>query len=117
MSDVPGIPQRNTFRIPNLPMGQIVDTDGKATDDELTFRQGLLTLLENLIGNEGLVMPKQTATNITAIQNHTQTTPGASPASNFTLAPGTFIYNSTNDTVQVSVLVAGTPTFKTVTVT
>ncbi len=107
---------RNSFRIPNLPMGQIVDEKGMPTDDELTFRQALIGLLQQFFGEEGMVMPQQSAADILVIQNHTEQNPGATPPTSFTCAPGTFLYNSTNDTVEVSVLVGGIPTFKTVTV-
>ena len=35
------------IRIPNLPIGQIVDENGNATDDELSFRHALITSLQN----------------------------------------------------------------------
>lgn len=108
---------RNSVRIPNLPLGQIVDAEGKATGDELTFRQSLLTLLAQLIGEEGMVIPSQTAANITTIQNNVQTFPGATPDTAYTCQPGTLIYDSTNDLFKVAILVAGVPTFMTVTVT
>lgn len=108
--------QRNRVRIPNLPIGPLVDKDGRATPEEMTFRQGLLTLLQTIAGNEGLVAPSQTTTDITAIVTKQQAVPGAS-TNIYTCAPGTFLYNSTLDTVQVTVLVGGIPTIKTVTVT
>lgn len=108
--------ERNKVRIPNLPTGAIVDSSGNPTSDEMLFRQALLSLLQKLVGNEGLVMPTQTAADITVIQNNQITTASGVP-NQFTCAPGTFLYNSTNDTVQVSILVAGVPVFKTVTVT
>lgn len=37
------------IRVPNLPTGQIVDPDGNATDDELTFRHGLVTSLQKTL--------------------------------------------------------------------
>lgn len=117
MADIPNIPPRNEVRIPNLPMGPLVDKDGKATPEEMTFRQALLTLLQTIAGNEGLVMPSQTTDNITTIVNNQQAVPGATPPTTYTCAPGAFLYNSTSDTVQVTVLVAGVPTIKTVTVT
>jgi len=108
---------RNTVRIPNLPIGKIVDDNGKATDEELTFRQALLTLLQNLFGEEGLVMPSQTSANITEIQNNQTSTEGASDNPYYTCAPGTIIYDTTTNEVKIAVLVAGVPTFKVVTLT
>jgi len=115
--------QRNTVRIPNLPMGQIVDANGKATDEEMTFRQALLTLLEQLAGNEGLVMPQQTDANITTIQNATIETPignSGSSVTTYTCAFGTMLYDSTTAEVKIAVedpLSSGIPVFKTVTLT
>lgn len=109
--------QGTQIRIPNLPSGRIVDAQGNATDDELAFRQALITLLQTLMGAEGLVMPSQNATNIAAIVAGTSDAPGATPNFTYNMQPGTFIYNTTSDTVQVSVLVLGVPTIKTVTVT
>ena len=111
---------RNNIRIPNLPMGKIVDANGMPTDDEMTFRQTLLTLLQQFIGNEGLVMPSQTAANILLIQNNTAQAQGATPAFTNTCAFGTMIYESNTALVKVAIedpLGSGTPVFKTVTVT
>lgn len=105
-----------TIRIPNLPIGQITDKNGQGTDDEMTFRHTLITNLQRLMGNEGLVAPLQDSTNIATIQNNTTKNP-ATGANVPTCAPGTIIYNTTNDTLMVAVLVAGVPTFKTFTVT
>lgn len=105
-------PDPTVTRIPNLPLGKIAEADGTPTDDELTFRQGLLTSLQNYIGNEGLVMPTQTDANITKIQNH------VNEQGQHTCAFGTFIYDSTNNTIRVSVDDgSGAPIFKTVTIT
>lgn len=87
--------QRNTVRIPNLPMGQIINPDGTPTDEEQTFRQALLTLLEQIAGTEGLVMPSQPGTNVTAIQDHKVQTQDASTVT-YTCLYGTMIYE-TND--------------------
>lgn len=87
-------------RVPNLPLGKIVDDNGYPTPEELTFRQALVTLLQTLFGNEGLVMPTQTTTNITSIVGNTALTPGAT-ATTYTCLPGTMIYNSTNNTFEV----------------
>ena len=107
--------QRDVVKIPNLPSGKIVDESGRATDDELTFRQSLLTLLQQNIGPEGLVAPAQTATDIAAIVANTQDAPGANPNFVYTCPPGNIVYNSTNDTLQVTVLVLGVPTLRTFT--
>lgn len=112
---------RNQVRIPNLPMGRIVDENGKATDDELTFRQALLTLLQQLAGTEGLVMPQQTTANITAIQNNRMNVPvGNTGGVNqiYTCAYGTMIYDSDLKVAKVALedpAHSGVPKFFTVT--
>ncbi len=107
---------RNNVRIPNLPMGRIVDENGMPTDDELLFRQSLLTLLQNTLGTEGLVAPSQTAANIVVIAGNQVTTQGANPPTNYTMAPGTILYDTTNNQLVVSILVGGVPTIKVFTV-
>ena len=112
---------RNQVRIPNLPMGRIVDENGKATDDEMTFRQALLTLLEQIVGTEGLVMPQQSSDNIATIQNNIMYVPvanAATPNAIYTCAYGTMIYNTTANSVQIAIdNGSGEPIFKTVTLT
>lgn len=104
------------IRVPNLPNGQITDKDGNPTDDEITFRHALVTSLQKNFGNEGLVAPSQPAANITIIQNNQIPDPVTGLPNQFSCQPGTIIYNSTNDTLMVAILVAGVPTFKTFTV-
>ena len=108
---------RNKLRVPNLPLGKIVDEQGNPTGDEQTFRQSLLTLLQQNMGTEGLVMPQQTASDIATIVANQVTTQGATPATSFTCQPGTLIYDSTNNQIKVVILVGSTPTLKTVTIT
>ena len=107
-------------RVPNLPSGQMVDANGMPTDDELSFRQTLISLLQSLFGEQGLVAPSQTAANILTIQNNVTKAQGAIPAQYFTCAFGTFLYESDTGLVKVSVedpLGSGIPVFKTVTLT
>lgn len=85
------ISDSQVIRVPNLPMGQIVNEQGFPTDDELTFRQTLLTNLQRFIGNEGIVAPTQTNTNILSIQNNTNAN------GQYTCAFGTLIYDATNN--------------------
>lgn len=105
-----------TIRIPNLPSGPIVDANGYPTMEEQTFRQALLTLLQNLFGDAGMVMPSQTTANMTTIQNNQQETPGTTTGFVYTCAPGTFLYNSDTNEIMVTVIEAGVPVFKTVTI-
>ena len=102
-------------RIPNLPVGQMTDANGNATPEELNFRQTLVTALQGNIGSEGLVCPSQSAADIATIVANTQQSPGATPNFVYTCAPGTFFYDTTTDTVHVTILVAGVPTLKQVT--
>lgn len=87
---------RNEVRVPNLPIGTIVDKEGNPTQEELTFRQSLLSLLQSLIGNEGQVTPSVTTSQLSAIQDNTQLTPignsGTSGVSSYTCQWGTGAY-------------------------
>ena len=96
------------IRIPNLPQGKLVDEQGNPTDDELTFRQRLITSLQDNFGNEGVVAPSQSTADITTIQNH-QLPNGA-----YTCQGGTLIYDLTTNELKVAILVAGVPTFRVV---
>lgn len=97
------------IRIPNLPNGKLVDEQGNASDDELTFRQGLITSLQQNFGPEGCVVPTQTAADIAIIVANQL------PNGQYTCRPGTLLYDSTNDLLKAVILVAGVPTLKTVT--
>jgi len=103
-------------RIPNLPVGKIVDENGMPTNEELTFRQALLSLLQQFMGTEGLVMPSQSTANINTIVANTNNTEGAT-GTVYTCNPGTFLYDSTTNNIMVTVLSGGVPTLKTVTIT
>ena len=84
-------------RIPNLPMSQIVNDQGFPTDDELTFRQTLITNLQRIAGNEGMVAPTQTNANILTIQNNVNAN------GQYTCAFGTLIYDSTNNKILAAI--------------
>jgi len=101
----------SVIRVPNLPLGKLVDESFNATDDELTFRHTLITCLQKNFGNEGVVIPTQDSANIAIIEAN------QNENLQYTCQAGTFIYDSDTDTVKVSILVAGVPVFKTVTVT
>ena len=103
------------IRIPNLPIGPLVDDKGMPTSEELAFRQALITSLQQNFGNEGLIAPSQNAANATTIQNN-QVINQATGVAEKTLVPGTLLYDTTTNTLLVSILVAGVPTFKTVVV-
>lgn len=115
------IQQPQQIRVPNLPLGAMVDKEGVATAGETMFRQALIRSLQQNFGNEGLVAPSQqntTAPNnaVTVIQNN-QIVNQASGQLEYTLVPGTLLYDSTNNHLLVAILVGGVPTFKIVTVT
>lgn len=113
--------QRDSVRIPNLPLGKIVDDQGNPTPDEQTFRQALLTLLQNFSGPEGLVMPTQSAVNEALILANKNI------AGQYTCQLGTMLYiqhptDYTMDKVVIAVRNDNTypltpPIFKTVTLT
>ena len=112
----PPAPVVQNVIVPNIPIGAIVDKDGRATEDFWSFLQILVSNLTSYLSEEGLVAPRQTSSNISIIQNATVPNPSGGAAT-YTCAPGTFLYNSTNDTMMVSVLSGGIPSFKTITVT
>lgn len=85
------VSDRATIRIPNLPMGRIVNEKGFPTDDELTFRQVLLTNLQRLMGNEGLVIPSLEYADIVRIVNNTET---VGTITRYTCAFGTLFYST-----------------------
>lgn len=119
MATVPFIHQ--PVRIPNLPTGPLVNKDGYPTPEELTFREALLTLLNSILGSEGLVMPSQTGVNITTIQNNVMQAPLSSNPI-YTCQYGTMIYQTDAVSGAVAVKVAvnngsNIPVFKTVTLT
>ncbi|TAL08462.1 MAG: hypothetical protein EPO02_12795 [Nitrospirae bacterium] len=98
------------IRIPNIPLGKMVNEDGTATLDMMTFMQTLVSNLQNYFGNEGIVAPSQDQTNITQIAANTKPNPsGGVPIQ--TLLPGTILYNSTTNKIVGSVLVGTTATF------
>ena len=110
MSNIPFV----EVRIPTLPMGKIVNEQGMPTDDELQFRQSLITLLNKLIGTQGVVPPSQTTADITLIATNQQITPLANGAYNstYTMLPGALLYNTSTGKLVVNVPVAGVPTIK-----
>jgi hypothetical protein len=121
---------QTVVRIPNLPMGRIVDKDGRPTDEEMFFRQSLLSLLLDLIGAQGVVIPSQTQTDADKIAANTVQTPNATGGTitSFTCQLGTMLYipstatypATPNDQLVVAMddgTALHAPTFKTITVT
>ena len=99
------------MNIPSIPVSPLTGPDGYATSEEAQFRQNLIQALQSGASEEGLVAPSQNSTNIAIIAANKD------PQGNFTCKGGTMIYNTTTNQLQVAILVAGVPTFKTVTVT
>lgn len=85
------VSDRSVTRIPNLHMGKIVDEKGYPTDDESTFRQVLITNLQRLMGNEGLVIPSLSYADIVKVVTNTQTIGGIT---RYTCAFGTLFYST-----------------------
>jgi len=110
---------KQPIRIPNLPMGKLVDENGHPTDNELTFRQALITSLQNYMGNEGLVSPTQNDADKTTIQDNVDS------QGTYTCELGTILYvkhpsDYTQDKVMIAVRDDNTypstpPKFKTIT--
>lgn len=101
-------------RIPNLPTGPMIEKDGYPTDDEQTFRQILVSSLQNNFGNEGCVVPTQS--NAAAPNDYiTQIQDNQLPNGEYTCGFGRFLYDETNNRVLVSIDDGtGKPIFKTV---
>lgn len=107
-------------RVPNLPLGPIVDDKGNPTQNEQLFRQSLIDLLQLYLSPEGIVAPVQSPANVTVIQN------GTNASGQATMLPGTIIYEQdpadfNNDALIVAFRSSNTtgavPTIKTITVT
>jgi hypothetical protein len=113
-------------RIPNLPIDKMVDENGNATPSELTFRQTLLSNLQTLFGQEGVVIPIQSPANANTIINNKIINPVTNVAQ-FSCLLGTMLYvqhptDYTQDKVVIAVRNDNTypitaPVFKTFTLT
>jgi hypothetical protein len=67
------------------------------TDDEVTFRKILISSLQTNFGNEGVAISQQTDESIAIIQANQKEN------GQYTLAYGTFIYDSTNNRLLFSI--------------
>lgn len=93
---------------------KFVNPDGTLSEVAQNFLDALQSLMNTFIGEEGVVMPTQTASNITVIQNNTQMTPNG--VNYHTCAYGTLIYDSTDNTARVALNNgSNAPIFKTIT--
>jgi hypothetical protein len=117
------------MNIPNLPVAPMVDKDGNATDVELTFRQNLITALQQGAGQEGNVPATlETDSSQTASQKLTTIQNNQNAQGQYTCALGTTLYvvvdplDYTQDKVVMAVRNTNdypnsAPIFKTVTLT
>lgn len=105
-------PAKPPNRIPALPIGKMVNPNGDPSTEELIFRQTLMSSLISNMGSEGLVAPSQTTADIAEIVAAEQQFQGVTPEMQRTCQPGTFFYDTTTDKVMVTILVAGVPTLK-----
>ena len=100
------------MNVPNLPIGEFINEKRELSDVGRKFFEQLITELQNNFGQEGLVAPPQSSTDITKIQNHLD------GDGNPTCPLGNFLYNSTANSIQVTINNGSdTPIFKTVTLT
>ena len=105
------------IRIPNLPMGKVVDENGFASDDEQTFRQTLISSLQDNFGSEGCVIPSLSATDIAIIQDN-NFVDQATGNTIYSCQYGTLVYNITANSIMAAIdNGAGKPKFMTVTLT
>lgn len=107
----------DVIRIPNLPTGPLTKQDGYPTDDELVFRQTLVSSLQANFGSEGAVVPTQT--NAVAPANYIkQIQDNQLSNGQYTCGFGRFLYDATNNRILVSIDGgAGVPAFMEVTLT
>ncbi len=109
--------QEQKIRVPNLSTDKMVDEDGYATPSEEFFRQTLVTGLQQYFGNEGVVVPSLTATEILAVQDNQFPDPQTGVPV-YSCGFGRIVYNSTANSIMISVDGGGlVPLFKTVTLT
>lgn len=117
-----------SLRIPILPVDKIVDEQGMPTKSESSFRQALIDSLQKYMGNEGLVAPNQSSTDLTTIQNNNIPNSASPSGVQYTCQLGTIIYviPDPNDYTQDKVMIAvrnsndypaSAPLFKTITLT
>lgn len=94
------------MNIPNLPpLSTIVDENGVRTPVEQVFMQQLITELQNNAGPQGLVAPTVTNAQIALIENNKDI------LGNYTLQPGTIVYNSDRAGVPLTSMMIAVPNF------
>lgn len=87
------------IRVPNLPIGKMVDENGIATPEEQMFRQALLTLLQTAFNNQGVLVPSQTAADVLKIQNNVVTKQsGSTTLTSYSCQFGTILYSPSTAT-------------------
>ncbi len=84
---------------------KVVNEDGTFSDVAQNYFDALSKYIYTNLGGEGIVMPSQNTVNIGVIANNQNT------QSAYTCQFGTFVYNSDINDPQVSINVAGVPTF------
>lgn len=90
-----------SIRVPNLPLGPMVDKDGNPTQNEQLFRQSLIDLLQLYFSPEGIVAPSQSPANVQVIKA------GVDASGQSTMLPGTVIYQKhATDYTQDKVIIA-----------
>lgn len=73
------------MRLPTIPIGKIADENGNMTEEFKNFVTQLMQILNSNIGQSGVTVQSQTATNITTL------------IANGSIKDGTIIYDSTNN--------------------
>ena len=114
------VEQPQISQIPDLPIDGFVDEEGNLSDAAKYFFQQLISVLQNIAGNYGLVPPSQSTADIATIAVATLTglTYSATPPLNpYTVGGGTILYDSTLNVLKTIYLTGGAPVVKTFTVT
>ena len=106
-------------RIPSLPIGKMVDENGNPTQQEQSFRVGLINSLQQNFGPEGMVAPAQAYADIQTIaaNQSINALTGQTAGGPFTTQGGTFWFDTTNNRIVVALLSAGVPTLYSVNLT
>jgi len=101
------------MKIPSMDFrgNKFVNADGTLTDVAQSFFDLMNTVLIKNLGDEGVVVPSEDATNIGIIQNNKTISPTGIETN--TCEFGTLIYDSTNNKLKVALNDgSGSPTFK-----
>lgn len=104
------------MNIPNLPVGRIIEDNGNPTDQELTFRQNLISELQKNVGKYFFAPPQLSSAEIAQLELATEPSPAGGVI--YVVPFGAWVYNTTTNAIMFAVdNGSGAPIFKTATLT